>query len=203
MLGLGSNGDELSDRERFDLQREQTREQQDRGTAQQLANQVAAQSGPTRGDGYWDLIQEPDVDPKDEQDSLSNFASVELSGAFPTAGVKYSDWESWKWRAENETFVMKNEFQSADSKLDDVDMATMGYGKRPKLTDEKARQLRALSEVMKAKRSLAIGARGLKSGTEIHAVSRHESAEDQRGRDPLVESGGGGKLSGLKRWLQG
>lgn len=71
----------------------------------------------------------------------------------------------------------------------------MMYGEdRPELTDEMARRLRSAEDVKEMMTSLSVGARGLRSGTEIHAVAKTENQEGEedsgglfsRAKDALV-----------------
>ena len=166
---------------------------QSMSTANQLAGQYAGQMGPT-APGYWDVIGDPDIARGLELDDeyLDEFVATEMSDKFALGNIKYRDWESWQWQIENEFWTMRNEFQDQDSKLDDVDMATMYGERRPKFTNERARRLRSASQVKKMMTSLSVGARGLRSGTEIHAVAKTEQpAEDEET----------GLLGGIKKKL--
>lgn len=161
--------------------------------AQQLATQAAADRGAAE-EGYWRVIGDPDIKRQrfETQEHLHDFVATEMSDKFALGNIKHADWESWKWQIENEFLVMRNEFADADTKLDDVDMATMYGESRPTLTNERARRLRGAMQVKKMMTSLSIGARGLRSGTEIHAVAKTEQP-DQESED--------GFLSGLKSRL--
>jgi len=147
--------------------------------------------------GYWDVIGDPDIARErfEDDEHLGEFVATEMSDKFALGNITYGDWQSWQWQIENEFFTLKNEFQSSGSKLDAVDMATMGYGKRPKLTDERARRMRSAMQVKKIMTSLSVGARGLRAGTEIHAVARSESPETEEEEQ--------GRLAQAKQWLTG
>jgi hypothetical protein len=67
------------------------------------------------------------------------------------------------------------------------------YGEeRPDLDDAKARRLRSAREVKKQLASLSVDARGLRSGTEIHAVAKTEDEPDEEE---------GGLFAGVRNYL--
>lgn len=188
--------DEPSEEEMRQMQRDMERERQEEQTANSLASQAAAEQGASE-DGYWSVLTEPDISSDvDEYDEyLKEFLSAELSGQLTIGNITRDDWNSWCWRTENEFWVIKNEFKDPDCKLDSLDMAAMGYEDRPKLTDRRARRLRDTQQIRKMMLSNSIDARGQRSGTEIHAVAKTESADDEQEGD-----GGGGRIS---NWLSG
>jgi len=186
-----------AEQERF--LREQDRMQQTQ-EGRQLASGAAQQAmseGKFAAPGYWDVIGDPDIARErfEDDEHLGEFVATEMSDKFALGNITYGDWQSWQWQIENEFFTLKNEFQSSGSKLDAVDMATMGYGKRPKLTDERARRMRSAMQVKKIMTSLSVGARGLRAGTEIHADARSESPETEEEEQ--------GRLAQAKQWLTG
>lgn len=178
-----------SPKERQRLLNERRREQQDqeaRSAASSMA-QSAAQQGQFAAPGYWDVIGSPDIEREqlENDEFLGEFLATEFSDKFALGNITYADYQSWLWRIENEFFAIKNEFRSPDSRLDKIDMATMGYGKRPELTDERARRLRSAMQVKKMLASLSVGGRGLRSGTEIHAVARSENDPAENDEESL------------------
>lgn len=170
------------------------RRAEERQTASQLASQAASQQGAAEP-GYWDVIGDADIGREVDVDDeyLAEFVATEMSDKFALGNIKYGDWQSWGWQIENEFFTMRNEFQDQDSNLDDADMAAMYGERRPKLTNERARRLRSAMQVKKMMTSLSVGARGLRSGTEIHAVAKTEQ--------PNQEEDDGGLLSTAKKKL--
>lgn len=172
-------------------QRNRQREEADRQTASGLAQQAASQ-GAFAAPGYWEEIGSPDIARKTDGDHIEDYFATEFSSAFPFGNVTYDDWQSWRWRIETEFELALNEFRDPNSTLDEGDLAEM-YGEvRPELTDERARRIRSSSEVKKAKTSLAVGAQGLRAGTEIHAVARSES--------PVEDTDPDGYLDRFKQW---
>lgn len=159
----------------------------ERQTASQLASEAASRQG-AAAPGYWDVIGDADISREVDVDDeyLSEYVATEMSDKFALGNIKYSDWESWGWQIENEFFVMRNEFQDADSNLDDADMAAMYGERRPRLTNERARRLRSAMQVKKMMTSLSVGARGLRSGTEIHAVAKTEQPTEQEEDNGLL-----------------
>lgn len=175
---------EPSQEELLEMQRQQEQERELRQTATGMAQSMATQADP--GDemaapGYWENIRDADIESGiDEYDEhIADFLSVEFSGQFSTGNITYEDWQKMQWRIEQEFWVAKNEMKSPESGLDDIDMAAMGYGARPELDDSRARRLRHAQSVKKMMTSLSVDARGLKSGTEIHTVSKTESEEPE------------------------
>jgi len=191
-MGLLGNG-EPTQEELMEMQREQERERGDEQTARSLAQTAAQQDQPAKA-GYWDILTEPDIesDVPEYEDHLEALQSVEFSGQLAIGNITRSDWRSFTWRVENQTFVTKNEFQDQDSKLDDLDMLAMYGEKKATLTDKMARRLRAAELPRKFMISNSIDARGQRSGTEIHAVARTEAGE---------EDGDGDDESRISRWL--
>lgn len=193
-MSIGSLGNgQPSPEEMQQLQEEMEREREDRQTAQQLASQAASQQGAAEP-GYWDVIGSPDVGRQFNDDELEDFMATEFSSTFALGNISKQDWESWNWRTETEFWTTKNEFRDADSNMGSDDMRIMYGEERPELTDEMARRLRSASQVKKLMTSLSVDARGLRSGTEIHAVAKTENQEESEEQ---------GRLSGLKGWLSG
>lgn len=192
-----ADGMSAADRQR--LMREQDQRDRDQH-ARQMAGGAAQQAmaeGEFAAPGYWDVIGDPDIERENFEDDehLGEFVATEMSDKFALGNITYGDWQSWNWRIENEFFAIKNEFADGDAKLDDADMATMYGERRPRLTNERARRLRSAMQVKKMLTSLSVGARGLRSGTEIHAVARSESGPEEEEAQ--------GRLSKAKQWLAG
>lgn len=162
--------------------------------AQQLAQGGAAENQ-VAAPGYWDVIGKPDIGRQFEDDNLEEYAKTEFSRMFALGNITRQDWEDWGWRIETEFWTMKNEFVDQDSRLGDDDLRIMYGEERPTMDNEKARRLRSAGEVKKLETSLSIGARGLRSGTEIHAVAKQERPEQEE-----EESG---RFSSVKNWLSG
>lgn len=193
-MSIGSLGNsQPTPEEMQQMQKEMEQEREDRNTAQQLASQFAGQEGAAKP-GYWDVIGQPDIGRQFADDELEDFMRTEFSSTFALGNIDKEDWESWQWQIETEFWVTKNEFRDADSKMEDDDLRIMYGEERPELDNEKARRLRSAMQVKKIMTSLSVGARGLRSGTEIHAVAKTENQE---------ESEEEGKLSGVKNWLSG
>ena len=179
--------------EMAELQQQMEEQRENRQQANSLAQQAAAERGAAE-DGYWGMVGDPDVDRTElPDDHLEDFLSAELSDKFALGNITQSDWESWNWKIENEFWVIKNEFRQAESDLTDSDERIMYGAERPQMDNETARRLRNTMQVKKMMTSLSKNARGLRSGTEIHAVSKTESAneEDESGffgsvKDKLV-----------------
>lgn len=194
-----SQPQQLSPAERQRLMRQQDQQQQAQ-EGRQLASGAAQQAmgeGQYAAPGYWDVIGDPDISRErfEDDEHLGEFVATEMSDKFALGNISYDDWKSWGWQIENEFFTMENEFVDGDCKLDEGDMAEMYGEQRPKLTDERARRLRSSSQVKKMMTSLSVGARGLRSGTEIHAVARSENAPEEQQDD--------GRLARAKQWLTG
>lgn len=191
ILGNG----EPTQEELMEMQAEQQRRQKEENTANELAAGAAREQGAAE-DGYWGVLTDADIssDIEEYDEHLKEFLSAELSGQLTIGNITREDWKSWCWRTENEFWVIKNEFKDPDCKLDSLDMAAMGYEDRPKLTDKRARRLRDTQQVRKMMLSNSVDARGQRSGTEIHAVAKTESQEDEG------DDGGGGRIS---NWLSG
>lgn len=181
-----------------EYQEEMQREREQRQQANQIASSHASQASPAEGmaePGYWDILTSPDIGSGIEayDQHIEDYLSVELSPQHAIANITYDDWESWSWRIENEFWTMRNEMLDQDSNLDDIDMLTMYGEKRPRLTNQRERQLRSASNVKKLMVSNSIDARGQRSGTEIHAVTRSENTDQDE-----EESGRGSRV---KNWL--
>jgi len=190
-LGNGAPSPEELERMQEEQERQEI-EREQRQQAQQLVGQEAMER-PATEPGYWDTIGSADIG---DHDNLEQFAQAELSDKHALANIRYEDWKSWSWRIETEFWSMLNEFRDSNSKMDDDDLRIMYGENRPELDNEKARRLRSASQVKKLMTSLSIDARGLRSGTEIHAVSKHEKMDD-------TDDDEGGILSGAKSWLSG
>lgn len=182
-----------------EAQREAMRQQEEmerRRSERQLASQLAGEAAMGQGaapPGYWEIIGDPDIGREIGDENLEEFAATEFSNRFALGNFTYDDWKSLTWRIETEFWTMRNEFRDQDGDLDDADMAAMYGERKPKLTDERARRLRSAGEGKKMHASLGVDARGLRSGTEIHAVAKNERPEE--------ESEEGGLLSKAKRRL--
>jgi hypothetical protein len=163
-------------------QREDQRQQQDEQTARSLASGAATQQG-TAAPGYWDMLGDPDLDHPEWGDSLEPFVQAELSRAFALGNISRKDWQNMELRIENEFWQIQNEMRGPDTSLQDDDMRMLYGEERPDLNDAAARRLRSAREVKKMLSSLSVDARGLRSGTEIHAVARTEdgNADDEDG----------------------
>lgn len=189
-MSIGNIGNgQPSPEEMREMQEEMEREREDRNTAQQLASQAASQQGPAE-EGYWSVIGNPDIGRQMEDDGLEEFTATEFANPYALGNIDKSDWESLSWRIETEFWTMRNEFRDSDSGMDDDDLRMMYGEERPELDNEKARRLRTASEVKKLYSSLSIGARGLRSGTEIHAVAKTENSEEEeeKGRIERLKS---------------
>lgn len=169
------------------------REQQTEQAARSISQSAATQQG-TAAPGYWDVIGKSDLDHPAWGDSLEAFASGELSRVFALGNLTQKEFENLQLRIENEFWQIKNEMRGPGSELEDDDMRMLYGGDRPDLDDSKARRLRAAEEEKKMRASLSKDARGLRSGTEIHAVARTEDSEDAEAD---------GMFSGLSSYLGG
>ena len=154
--------------------REDQRQQQDEQTARSLAQSAAAQQG-TAAPGYWEMLGDPDLDHPQWGDSIEAFTKGELSRAFALGNISRKDWRNLELRIENEFWQIQNEMRGPNTSLGDDDQRLLYGEERADLTDAKARRLRSAREVKKMETSLSVDARGLKSGTEIHAVARTEN----------------------------
>lgn len=161
--------------------RERRRTEQDEQTARSLASGAAGQ--PTAAPGYWDMLADPDLDDDRLGGDLEPFVKGELSRAFALGNITRDEYENLQLRIESEFWQVQNEMRGPSSTLGDDDMRMFYGGERPDLDDNAARRLRSAREVKKNLTSLSVDARGLKSGTEIHAVARTEdgSADDEAG----------------------
>lgn len=179
------------------MHEEQERRRTERQTANDLARSAAQQEG-TNKPGYWDVIRSPDIESGIESydEHIDALLATELSGQLSTGYITRGDYDSLQWRIEYEMWLVKNEFQDPDSNLDDLDMLAMGYEDKPTLTDRRARRLRSAELVRKQMASNSVDARGLRSGTEIHAVSRTEDGS-RRGED----GEGSGMFGRARRYL--
>ncbi|TQQ78594.1 hypothetical protein EGH24_13815 [Halonotius terrestris] len=178
----------------LERQQEMEAEREARQTASQLASQAAMEQGTAR-DGYWDVIGQPDIGREGDDDELQPFLQTEFSRAFALGNISRKQWQKWQWQIESEFFVIKNEFHDAESRLGDDDLRIMYGEERPRLTNEKARRLRSAMQVKKLMSSLSVDSRGLRSGTEIHAVARHEDSNDDEEDDS--------RTGRLRSWLSG
>jgi hypothetical protein len=167
--------------------KKEQRQQQDEQTARSLASGMAQQQG-TAAPGYWDMLGDPDLDHPDWNDSVEAFTQGELSRAFALGNISRSDWRDQELRVENEFFQIQNETRGPDTSLADDDQRLLYGQERPDLDDSKARRLRSAREVKKMLTSLSVDARGLKSGTEIHAVARTEDGDAEGGEEGLFAS---------------
>lgn len=172
--------------------REERKREQDESTARQLASGAATQKG-TAAPGYWDMLGDPDMDDPAWGDSMEAFTKAELSRAFALGNISRKDWRNMELRIENEFWQIQNEMRGPDTSLQDDDMRMLYGEERPDLDDAKARRLRSAREVKKMLSSLSVDARGLRSGTEIHAVARTEDGGE--------DDDSGGPFSGLGSYL--
>jgi len=192
-----SVGPQISDKEREKARqrrREDQREQQTEQTARSLSQSAASQQG-TAAPGYWDMLGDPDVDDPAWGDSLEAFAKAELSRAHALGNITRKEYQNKKLSIEQEFWQMQNEMRGQGSTLEDDDMRMLYGEDRPDLDDSKARRLRSAREVKTQTASLSVDARGLRSGTEIHAVARTESSDD--------DSGDGGMFGRASSYLGG
>ncbi len=191
MRGLGPSISEKEREQALERRREEQRQEQDENTARSLATGAATQQG-TAAPGYWDMLGDPDLDHPEWSDSLEPFVQAELSRAFALGNISRKDWHNLELRIENEFWQIQNEMRGPNTSIRDDDMRMLYGEERPDLTDAKARRLRGAREVKKNLTSLSVDARGLRSGTEIHAVAR---TEDGSGDDE------GGLFAGLGDYL--
>lgn len=175
-------------RQQLDMSREESTQQ----SAQSMAQEVAMQDYVERDkEGYWEVITDSDVG-RGDSDELPEFIATETSGMLALGNITRQNWESGQWRLENQFDTIHNELLDKDTDIDEIDAATM-YGRaRPPGTDEAYRRLRGSELAAKQMYSLSINAQGLRSGTEIHAVSKSEKINEEEDS---------GYLSRLKRKL--
>jgi hypothetical protein len=187
-LGLGDS--EPSAEEMQQIQEEMEMDREVRQQSQGLASQFASERGAAEP-GYWDIIGNADIG---DHDNLESYAAAELSSTHSLSNITREEYLSRTWRIETEFWLMNNEFRDGDSSMADDDMRIMYGDDRPVMTNERARRKRSASQVKKNMLSLGVDARGLRSGTEIHAVSKHE----RMGNDDEESSSGG-----IRGWLSG
>lgn len=190
-----SLGPSISSKERKQARKrakEDQRQQQTEQTARSLAQGAATQQG-TAAPGYWDMLGDPDLDHAEWDDSLEPFVQGELSRAFALGNISRKEWKNMDLRIENEFFQIQNEMRGPDTTIADDDMRMLYGEERADLDDSKARRLRSAREVKKNLASLSVDARGLRSGTEIHAVARTE--------DGAEDDDTGGLFAGLGGYL--
>ena len=190
--GLGPQISKAERQRALEDQEQRQRRQQDEQTARSLAQGAATQQG-TAAPGYWDVIGDPDLDHPDWGDSLEAFTQGELSRAFALGNISRKDWHDLQLRTENEFWQIKNEMKGPDTSLDDDDMRMLYGEERAELTDDRARRLRSAREVKQMLTSLSVDSRGLRSGTEIHAVARTEDGGE--------EETAGGLFAGIGSYL--
>jgi len=184
MLGR-SNDDGMTQEELIDLRQEKQQEQSREHLAQSMAQQAMSTGGPA-APGYWDIVGSADIS-RGPDDGLGDFTATEMSGMNALGNISKDDWESWGWRTETEFWTMLNEMHDQDSKMGDDDVRIMYGEERPELSNEKARRLRNASQVKKLMNSLSVNARGLRSGTEIHAVTKREEQEETQEEEGLLD----------------
>jgi hypothetical protein len=174
--------------------KEERRRQQDEQTARSLAQ---ASATPAEGveSGYWEMLGDADLDHPDWDDNLEAFISGETSRAHALGNITRKDWKDKQLRIENEFFQLRNEMRGPDTTISDSDMRMLHGGERTKLSDSRARRLRAAREVKRQQSSLSVNARGLRSGTEIHAVAKTENV-DETGEDSSLFRNIGSYLQG-------
>jgi len=192
--GLGPSISKKEREKARERQREEQRRQQDESAARSLASGAAQQMG-AAAPGYWDVIGDPDLDDPQWGDSMEAFTKGELSRAFALGNITRKEWKNMELRVENEFWQIRNEMKGPDTAIEDDDMRLLYGEERPELDDAKARRLRSARDVKKMLASLSVDARGLKSGTEIHAVAK---TEDSDGEDDE-----GGLFAGMTSYLQG
>lgn len=175
--------------------KEDRRQEQDETTARSIAQSAAAQQG-TAKPGYWQMIGDPDIDHPDWEDNLEAFAKGELSSTFALGNITRKEYHNMELRIENEFWQMQNEMKGPDTSLTDSDMRMLYGEERPDLDDAQARRLRSAREVKKMNTSLSVDNRGLKAGTEIHAVAM---TEDSKGGDEEE----GGLIAGARNYFSG
>jgi len=192
--GLLGRGPSMEEYQR--MQEEAEKDREERQLAQQLASSKAMEHGETAAPGYWSVIGQPDIGRSGENDDhIEDYLSTELASHFALGNITREDYDSWQWAIETEFWTMGNEFHDADSNLGDDDLRVMYGEDRPRMSNEMARRKRSAMQVKKLMASLSVGARGLRSGTEIHAVAKQEGSEEEG------ESGSsGGLISRATDW---
>jgi hypothetical protein len=188
-------GPEISEAEREaarERRREDRREQQAEQTATAMAQGAATQQG-TAAPGYWDMLGDPDLDDPQWGDSLEAFVKGELSSMNALGNITRTEYQDLQLRIENKFFQIQNEMRGPDTSLADDDMRMLYGEERADLTDAMARRLRAARDVAQIQPSLSVDARGLRSGTEIHAVARTEDGD--------ADEEEGGLFGGLGSYL--
>lgn len=191
--GLGPSISRKEREKALERQQERQRQQQNEQSARSLAQSAATQQG-TAAPGYWDMLGDPDLDHPAWSDSVEAFTKAELSRAFALGNISHKDWKNMELRIENEFWQMQNEMRGPDTTLADDDMRLLYGEERADLDDAKARRLRSAREVKKMLTSLSKDARGLRSGTEIHAVARTEDGSGDSEDESGVFGGLGGYL---------
>jgi len=190
-----SLGPPISKQERekaLERQQERQRQQQDEQTARSLASGAATQQG-TAAPGYWDMLADPDIDDPAWDDQLEAFVKTEMSRAFALGNITRSEYNDLQLRIENKFWQIQNEMRGPNTTLSDDDMRMLYGEERADLDDAKARRLRGARDVAQMLPLLSVEARGLRSGTEIHAVARTEDGEG--------EPDGEGLFAGLGSYL--
>jgi len=190
-----SLGPPISKQERekaLERQQERQRQQQDEQTARSLASGAATQQG-TAAPGYWDMLADPDIDDPAWDDQLEAFVKTEMSRAFALGNITRSEYNDLQLRIENKFWQIQNEMRGPNTTLADDDMRMLYGEERADLDDAKARRLRGARDVAQMLPSLSVEARGLRSGTEIHAVARTEDGEG--------DADGEGLFAGLGSYL--
>ena len=192
MSGLGPSISEDEREAALKRRREEQRRQQDESSARQVATSAATQQG-TAAPGYWDMLGDPDIDAPAWSDQLEPFVKGELSRAFALGNITRKEFHDMQLRIENEFFQIQNEMKGPNTSITDDNMRLLYGEDRPELDDSEARRLRSAREIKQMLVSLGVDARGLRSGTEIHAVAR---TEDGNG-----EHEDGGLFSGARDYL--
>jgi len=126
---------------------------------------------------------------------MEAFTKGELSRAFAWGTSPAKSGKTWSCGSKTSSGRIKNEMKGPDTSIEDDDMRLLYGEERPELDDAKARRLRSARDVKKMLASLSVDSRGLKSGTEIHAVAR---TEDSDGDDDE-----GGLFAGVSSYLSG
>lgn len=175
--------------------RERRRDEQDEQTARQLAQRGASDAS-VAAPGYWDMLGDPDIDTEEWGGELEPFVKGELSRAFALGNITRDEYRNLQLRIENEFWQVQNEMRGPASKLGDDDMRMMYGEERADLNDNAARRLRSAREVKKNLTSLSVDGRGIRSGTEIHAVARTEDGNPD-------DEDSGGLFASVGNYLSG
>lgn len=194
-MSLGPRISEADREKAMQKRRAQQREHADEQTARSMAQGAVAQQAEGVSDGYWDMLGDPDIDHPEWGDNLEPFVQGEMSRAHALGNVTRKDWHNEQLRIENEFWQLQNEMRGPDTTISDSDMRMLHGEERADLDDSRARRLRSAREVKRKLSSLSVDSRGLRSGTEIHAVAKTETV-DGEGDDGSLFRNIGGYLKG-------